>query len=60
VSVYFELRRGQLQHGGLDFTTAGAAAIEEVFIAIGLVILLVTPLALLLPVGQTIRQPQST
>jgi hypothetical protein len=49
VSIYFEVRRAVLLGGGADATAASLAALNEIFVAIGLVILLTLPLALLFP-----------
>ena len=49
VSIYFEVRRAQLLEDGVALTSGSITAINEIFIAIGLLILLTLPLALLLP-----------
>jgi EmrB/QacA subfamily drug resistance transporter len=49
VSIYYELRRAELLANGAVATSASAAALNELFIAIGLLLLLTLPLALLFP-----------
>lgn len=49
VSLYFEMRRTQLIADGLAPTTGSMTAINEIFVVIGLLILMTLPLALLLP-----------
>ncbi len=49
VSIYFEVRRTQLWEGGVARETGSMTAINEIFVVIGLLILLTLPLALLLP-----------
>ncbi|HVK95068.1 MAG TPA: DHA2 family efflux MFS transporter permease subunit [Noviherbaspirillum sp.] len=49
VSLYFEIRRTQLGSEGVAAASASVTAINELFIAIGLLILFTLPLALLLP-----------
>lgn len=49
VSLYIEIRSGQLIDGGVASTAGNLAAINECFVAIGLLILLAVPAALLLP-----------
>jgi EmrB/QacA subfamily drug resistance transporter len=51
-SIYFEIRRAQLTGGGFTPASAGATAINEIFIAIGVLILLTLPLALRLPAAR--------
>ncbi|QGZ42903.1 DHA2 family efflux MFS transporter permease subunit [Pseudoduganella flava] len=49
VSIYFEVRRAVLVGAGAQETAASLAALNEIFVAIGLLILLTLPLALLFP-----------
>lgn len=49
VSIYFEVRRTQLLEDGIAPAAGSMTAINEIFVAIGLLILLTLPLALLLP-----------
>lgn len=49
VSIYFEVRRAQLLEDGVAPITGSMTAINEIFVAIGVLILLTLPLALLLP-----------
>jgi EmrB/QacA subfamily drug resistance transporter len=58
ISSGFDLRNGQLLRAGLDEATAGATAINEMFLIMGGLILLVAPLALLLPHGARHLKPQ--
>ncbi|MDX1252024.1 MAG: DHA2 family efflux MFS transporter permease subunit [Gammaproteobacteria bacterium] len=60
VSIYFEMRRTQLMSDGLASASASVTAINEIFVAIGLLILLTLPLALLLPkTDQYAKQQQA-
>ena len=58
ISTGFDFRNAQLLRAGLDDTTAGATAINEIFLIVGGLILLVAPLALLLPHGARHLKPQ--
>lgn len=49
ISFYFELRRSSLGANGLSATDSGLAAIQELFVALGLLQLLALVLAALLP-----------
>lgn len=49
VSMYFEIRRIQLTSDGVAAAPASMTAINEIFVAIGLLVLLTLPLALRLP-----------
>lgn len=60
VSIYFEVRRAQLVADGLAPVTGSMNAINDIFVVIGLLILLTLPLALLLPKPeQYARQQQA-
>lgn len=49
VSIYYELRRAQLLTDGAAAASASGAALNEIFIAIGVLLLVTMPLALLFP-----------
>lgn len=49
VSLYYEVRRAALQADGLASKAAGATALDELFLAIGGLLLLALPLVLLFP-----------
>jgi EmrB/QacA subfamily drug resistance transporter len=49
VSLYYELRRAQLLADGLSPAAGSGLALEEIFIAIGVLLLATLPLALLFP-----------
>ena len=57
VSIYFEVRRAQLVEDGVAPMTGSLTAINEIFVVIGLLILLTLPLALMLPKSE--RQAQA-
>lgn len=57
VSIYFEVRRAQLLEEGIASTAGSMTAINEIFIAIALLILLTLPLALLLPKADRHARP---
>jgi EmrB/QacA subfamily drug resistance transporter len=60
VSIYFEMRRTQLISDGFAPATGSVTAINEIFVAIGLLIFLTLPLALLLPKADRYAKQQQT
>lgn len=57
-SIYFEIRRTQLMSDGVAPVTGSMTAINEIFVAIGLLILLTLPLALRLPEAEQYAKQQ--
>lgn len=57
VSLYFELRRAHLLAEGLVPTSASGAALKEIFVAIGLLLLATLPVALLFPKPGSAARP---
>ncbi|WP_020407118.1 MDR family MFS transporter [Hahella ganghwensis] len=52
-SIYFEIRSAHLTFSGISTSQSGLTAINEIFLTVGLLLLLAMPLALLLPKSAT-------